>query len=52
MSAQCSTFINVTNVSNVKFKVGVNSDSNSTTWMGSTNTNYTYIEVIRLGDSQ
>jgi len=52
MSAQCSTFINVDNVSNVKFKVGTNSDSGSTNWMGSSTGNYTYIEVIRLGDSQ
>ena len=51
-SAQCSIFINVTDVSNVKFKVGVNAVSTSVNWMGSSNTNYTYIEVIRLGDSQ
>ena len=51
-SAQCSIFINVTDVSNVKFKVGVNAASTSVNWMGSSNTNYTYIEVIRLGDSQ
>ena len=51
-SAECSAFINVDNVSNVKFRVGSNSDSGAAVTMGATANNYTWVQTIRLGDAQ
>jgi len=51
-SAECSAFINVDNVSNVKFRVGSNSDSGAAVTMGTTANNYTWVQTIRLGDAQ
>jgi hypothetical protein len=51
-SAELSTFINVDNVSNVKFKLGSNSDSGAAVTMGTTANSYTWVQTIRLGDAQ
>ena len=51
-SVEASTFINVDNVSNVKFKLGVNSLGGAATTMGATANSYTWVQTIRLGDAQ
>ena len=51
-SSTVSAFVNVSNVSNQKVKLGVNVDNSSTTCMGSSTSNRTYVSFIRLGDSQ
>ena len=51
-SAELSTFINVDNVSNVKFKLGSNSDGGAAVTMGTTANSYTWVQTIRLGDAQ
>lgn len=47
-----SAFVNVTNVSNQKVKLGVNVHNSSTSTNGSSTSNKTYVSFIRLGDSQ
>ena len=50
-STELSTFINVDNVSNVKFRLGSVSSASVIT-MGTTANSYTWVQTIRLGDAQ
>ena len=47
-----SVFVNVSNVSNQKIKLGVSVANSSVTTRGSSTSNDSYISFIRLGDSQ
>jgi len=47
-----SVFVNVSNVSNQKIKLGVSVANSSVTTRGSSTANDSYISFIRLGDSQ
>jgi len=51
-SATISVFVNVSNVSNQKIKLGVNVDNSSVNTRGSSTANQSYVSFIRLGDSQ
>jgi hypothetical protein len=51
-SATISVFMNVSNVSNQKLKLGVNVANSSVNTRGSSTANHTHVSFIRLGDSQ
>ena len=52
-NAHASAIFDVTDTSNIKFKITTFHDANygDVAFMGDTNDNYTYVEVIRLGDT-
>ena len=52
-NAHASAIFDVTNTSNVKFKITTFRDVNygDVAFMGDSGDNYTYVEVIRLGDT-
>ena len=52
-NVHASAIFDVTNTSNIKFKITTFHDVNynDVAFMGDTNDNYTYVEVIRLGDT-
>jgi len=52
-NVHASAIFDVTNTSNIKFKITTFHDANynDVAFMGDTNDNYTYVEVIRLGDT-
>ncbi len=47
-----SIFLNVDNTTNVKFKLGVSSNTSNATTLGNTDENTTFVTAIRLGDAQ
>tara|TARA_R110001599_G_scaffold108685_2_gene271894 strand:+ start:567 stop:1193 length:627 start_codon:yes stop_codon:yes gene_type:complete len=51
-SSTISVFVNVSNVSNQKVKLGVNVANSSVNTRGSSTANQSYVSFIRLGDSQ
>jgi len=51
-SSICSAYVNVSNVSNQKVKLGVNVANSSVDTRGSSTSNQTWVTFIRLGDSQ
>jgi hypothetical protein len=51
-SSTICAFVNVSNVSNQKVKLGVNAANSSTYTRGSSTANQSYVSFIRLGDSQ
>ena len=50
--ANTSIFLNVDNTTNIKFKLGVASDTSNATTIGNTDENVTFVTAIRLGDAQ
>ena len=50
--ANTSIFLNVDNTTNIKFRLGVASNTSNATTIGNTDENSTFVTAIRLGDAQ